>query len=779
MSKVGIVTITGGDNYGNKLQHYAVIQILQAHGYECDTVQDVTARGFATAAYSVDLRHKLSPRHIRSAVNSRLKYRYFRKNSDENLLKNIRRANKNRNHYLELQKRRKRIFQEFADRYLPFGELTVCATRRADKEVVDSYDAFVCGSDQVWNPHYFNTSPVRFLQFAPKHKRVALSPSFGVNSIPNERVEAYTRYLEGMEHLSVREQQGARIIADLTGREVPVIVDPTVMLDAQQWEKIERKPEGFGDEPFLLTYFLGGKSKEYSEQIKKIASQRGLRIINLLDITEEESYLYGPQEFIYLMHNASFVCTDSFHGTVFSILFKRELWAFSRLESGFSGDNRVLTLLQKLEIMDCLYSKGKAWCRVDYERCEELITRERNAFDAYLKTALEKATKPQPQKEYLHIGEWNSDNPTHCSGCSACANACPKGCISMERNKEGFLYPRVEQSSCIHCKQCLRICFTAEKLYKNAETKAYAMQNKDEKILKDSSSGGVFFALARRVIDDGGTVFGVRLDANNRAVHCQANTVEELYPLLGSKYVQSDTVNTFNQAKTLLNSGRLVLFSGTPCQIAGLKSYLSRDYDKLITVDILCHGTPSDKSWQAYLKGKKPIVSASFRNKDKGWRRYSMKLEYDRGSYRKDRETDNYLTAFLKNLNLGESCYDCRFKTIGRCSDLTLADLWGADRIIKGYDDDKGTSLVLTQSSKGEKMLERIKAGFSCEGISLQTALKYNGAAINSVLKPNLRNEFYARLDTEPFDKVCPKTKGSRLKGIKEWLYRLKTRRRV
>lgn len=777
-NKIGIVTLTGGSNYGNKLQHYAVTQILQGYGYQCDTVRDTTVRGFATPLAATSRIKKLRPSYVSGAIRARLWHKYYRKDNDECVICTVRRANKNRAHYKELQQKRKAVFDAFTDEFLPFGELTVSSTTHADVAKVNEYAAFVCGSDQVWNPIYPMTSPVNFLTFAPEYKRVALSPSFGVTEIPPSRVAAYTQMLKAMPHLCTREQQGAQIIKKLTGRNVSILVDPTVMLSANEWTKLEKKPIGLDDKPFLLTYFLGSEDKEYKKQINSIASKRGLKIINLVDITDDASYLYGPKEFLYLLHHADFVCTDSFHGTVFSILFKRDFWVFARSESGFSKDNRAVTLLKKLCLEDSLYQKGKSWSKPDYARTFELIDKERKAFDEYLKNALKDACGQRPQRDYLNVEDWNEEHGTHCTGCSACLSICPKGCITMAKDNEGFLYPHVEQSSCIHCRACLNTCLASENMPKSPKVKALVMQNRNDGIRTISSSGGVFYELAKVVIDKGGVVFGVRLNEANVAVHCSASTMSELMPMLGSKYVQSEIGDTFAKARDLLQMGKTVLYSGTPCQIAGLKAFLRKDYANLLAVDIICHGTPSNKAWQAYLKAHKPIKNASFRNKDKGWAGFSMKLEHEKGFYRKNLETDAYLYAFLHNLNLRRSCYDCRFKTVQRCSDLTLGDFWGVDRVIKGWNDDMGTSLVLVQSDKGQKLLEQIDC-FRQDEVEVDAALRWNTAAKQSVLRPNARDDFYNRLDSEPFGQVCPKIKKSQIRKIKERLYKLKNRRKA
>lgn len=333
-------------------------------------------------------------------------------------------------------------------------------------------------------------------------------------------------------------------------------------------------------------------------------------------------------------------------------------------------------------------------------------------------------------------------NKSKCCGCGACQQICPKCCIRMVEDTEGFLYPEVDASLCIGCKLCEKVCPELNEGLERLPLKLYAAINEDDEIRKASSSGGIFSALAEAIIADGGVVFGARFNEHWEVVHGYTDNVEGLADFRGSKYVQSRIGTSFHDAKKFLQQGRKVLFSGTPCQIAGLKNYLRRDYENLMTVDFICHGVPSPKVWREYLKeevaqqhnGKDSVLprpipereflikDISFRDKKFGWKKYSfaLTLSTTNGSgeeiqfcSHKPLTESPYLRAFLVNLFLRPSCYACSANAGKSGSGITIGDFWGINNALPDLDDDKGISLVLDYTSdnkvsrlKGVKLVE-------------------------------------------------------------------------
>lgn len=327
-----------------------------------------------------------------------------------------------------------------------------------------------------------------------------------------------------------------------------------------------------------------------------------------------------------------------------------------------------------------------------------------------------------------------------CCGCEACVQRCPRHCISLHEDEEGFFYPQVDSAECVNCVLCETVCPVINQGDVRKPIVAFAGKNRDESIRLSSSSGGVFSALADKVIDDGGVVFGAKFNDKWEVIHDYTETIDGLAQFRGSKYVQSQIGDNYKKAKQFLASGRKVLFSGTPCQIAGLKHFLKKEYENLLTVDFICHGVPSPGVWREYLKEEvaltcnlKNIVlprsihgrdalnvtieGISFRDKTLGWKKFSFALDLSttNGSgekiqfrSRKHLYENPFLIGFLADLYLRPSCYDCPAKCGKSGSDITLGDFWGIDGVMPELDDDCGTSAVLANTPAGIEALQQV-----------------------------------------------------------------------
>lgn len=351
-----------------------------------------------------------------------------------------------------------------------------------------------------------------------------------------------------------------------------------------------------------------------------------------------------------------------------------------------------------------------------------------------------------------------------CTGCHACYSVCPVKCIAMNSDNHGFLYPEIDRTQCINCNLCEEVCPIIIKQEKTAfEPTSYAAYSKNENIRLNSSSGGVFSLIAENIINNNGVVFGARFDKKFNVVHDYIDAIPDLEKIRGSKYVQSCIGDSFKQAKIFLDEGRTVLFSGTPCQIGGLRAYLKKDYSNLICQDIICHGVPSPLVWQKYLQYRENSAGAStrrtfFRHKKNGWKTYSVRLEFTNCTeYEQILSKDLFMRGFLANLFLRNSCYNCSFKSISRQADITLADFWGIWRMIPEMFDDKGTSLVVIHSKKGQFIFDNIKDNLVYQLTDIDTAIQYNSAMIKSVYKPNNRELFLSEIKNNNFKVVINK----------------------
>lgn len=358
----------------------------------------------------------------------------------------------------------------------------------------------------------------------------------------------------------------------------------------------------------------------------------------------------------------------------------------------------------------------------------------------------------------------NIKKKSDCCGCYACENICPKKCINMNIDNEGFWYPDVNKSLCINCNLCEKVCPVLKDIKKDEfKTQALACKNKDEVTRLNSSSGGIFTNLCEYVIESNGIVFGAGFNERFEVEHSEAKTIEECKKFKGSKYVQSKIGNTYRQAKYYLDKGKIVLFSGTQCQIKGLNLYLGKYYPNLISVDIVCHGVPSPLVFDLYKTNLKKtynseIKSIGFREKFNGWKDFSYETSFENEQrYVNTKDKDLYMKGFLNDLYLRPSCYECKAKNFTSGSDITLADYWGIQNIHPEFDDDKGASLVFVNSEKGQIILNMISDKFEKICTDIEYAISHNSAVIKPV-KYNLKREkFFKDINNDNINRIINK----------------------
>lgn len=355
---------------------------------------------------------------------------------------------------------------------------------------------------------------------------------------------------------------------------------------------------------------------------------------------------------------------------------------------------------------------------------------------------------------------------SNCCGCEACVQVCPKQCINYLQDKEGFYYPEVDTDTCINCGLCEKVCPELHPYDDHTPKIVLSAINNDDSVRETSSSGGVFTFLAEQIIKRGGVVFGVLFDNEWQAVFDFADTLESVRKFRGSKYIQARVGNSYVQCKQFLDSGRQVLFTGTQCQIAALNHYLRKSYSNLLTVDFVCHGVPSPKVWKKYLEeavsaGKTAISDINFRDKRNGWTNFNFVLDYKKvnNTYTlTSLAQDNpFFKAFKTNLILRPSCYSCPAKRGKSHSDITIADFWGINVINPKMYDDKGTSLVMINTEKGDKAWKREGLSFECE--NYEEAIKYNPSILSpAILHPKRAlffNSFSDDVEVHKLFSVC------------------------
>ncbi len=354
----------------------------------------------------------------------------------------------------------------------------------------------------------------------------------------------------------------------------------------------------------------------------------------------------------------------------------------------------------------------------------------------------------------------NIEDKASCYGCGACIVVCPKSCIELVRDDEGFDYPSIRELDCIKCGKCVSVCpFYKKTDFLNYYEKpfAYAAWNVDEDIRYDSTSGGVFSALAEYVFSKGGIVFGAAFENNFQQVrHICAENINDMVKLRGSKYVQSNTIHSFRQVQNELKKDRLVLFSGTPCQVAGLHNLVGNNQN-LITCDVVCHGVSSPGVFKIYIEEQcqiynSQIHSLKFRDKRYGWNLSVISQYFTNGKlYKKMPWADRFLSGYYQGIYMRRSCYKCRFARIPRSSDITLADCWGVNKNSDLKDNNKGVSLVLINTNLGNELYQSCKGMIKSENYNLESAIIKNPQLKTPAKMPLNRNVFFDLLKTNTF----------------------------
>ena len=366
--KITIFTLNGYSNYGNRLQNYALENAIKFLNCEVCTaiIKDKRQSSFVKKLKNVESFKDFCNKGI-NKINIKLKFLIYKN-------KIINRNNK---------------FIEFSKEFLNEKEPTLYFNNFT-KNKIKQNEYFITGSDQVWNPLYPEVTSLYFLTFVPKEKRIAYAPSFGISEIPEEYKENYKKWLSEIKYISVREESGAKIIKELTGRDAPVLVDPTLLLTREKWLTIAKPAKNKPKDKYLVTYFLGGVPKEYKKEIKKFAKNNQLKIINLGDIKETKTYITGPSEFLDYINSCDIIFTDSFHGTVFSILFEKPFVVYKRV-GGSSMYSRIKTLLKMFKLESREYKKVKidnSLFQINYSHVPKILEIERSKSYNYLKEAL-------------------------------------------------------------------------------------------------------------------------------------------------------------------------------------------------------------------------------------------------------------------------------------------------------------------------------------------------------------------------------------------------------
>ena len=643
-----------------------------------------------------------------------------------------------------------------------------------EMKILNNYcDTFMLGCDQVWNFFIAKSYGLNYyLDFAnPDKKRISYASSFGheVSFTPLEKVAAVTRELNKFDAISVREKSGVSVLKNEFGMKGTQVLDPVFLLDEYDYNGLIEESNLDISEKYMLAYILN-PTDEIRESLLEISKKKNLKLINILDgnptkFPRFKKALNLPntvedittQDWLYYIKNAQCVVTDSCHGASFAAIFGTP---FVIINNENRGAARFDSLSEMLDIRERYFINPKDIGNhldllegYDRDRHNKIIDMEKKRSMAWLKEALAKPKDTDKTVKKVLKKE--------CCGCSACYNACPVDAITMKYDVEGALYPEIDFNKCIQCGKCSRVCPGLNpKSDKWAEPKLFAGFASDE-IREKSSSGGIFTVIAKKILDDGGVVCGAMLNNEFDIAHVIVETEEELEKIRSSKYIQSVTKDTYTQIKKALDSGRSALYTGCGCQIAGLNRFLGKKYDKLITIDLLCHGGPTPGSFKKYMSDvhkNKKVNYVGFRDKDVfKWEINStgMTVKYDDGKeYRKIKSEDAFYRAFTRAFAVRPHCQTCNYATLPRQGDITLGDFWGIFRYKKDFNDYKGTSYILINSEKGMEALEKIKPQLKFfEEVPLENILKTGQPLCKPFKAEPLRDRFMKMLEYVSFTK--------------------------
>lgn len=736
--KIGIITFHSAHNYGAVLQAFALKEYLSKKGHDVHVIN-----------YKI--------KEIENV------YKLIKFKKSKNKIVNVcKKGVKTLKLHLFERKRlyRRRKFEEFINTQLNVTE--PCKTLADLQNANFDFDLLIAGSDQIWNrKHTKGLKPAYFLEFGkPEATRISYAASIGEDFILKEDELVFQRYLKNLDFISVREHKAKELIEHLTPKKIEEVVDPSQLLEAQDYEKIRENPKFKKD--YIMVHKMGNP-EEIIKLAEKVSEELNLPIVHNMDKGTFKNELgttkyMSPGEWLGCIANAKFVITSSFHATSFSLIYGKPF-----ITMPFVGRaSRMINLLKNLDLFDHYVEnveqlKSLDTYNVNYDIVHPLMREKRKKSEEFLQKAIE-YKKTKIDDNYFKAGD-----KFNCYGCTACANICPKGAITMVEDEEGFTYPKIDEEKCIKCGLCENTCiYKNEKIVdKNKLRKVYAIYSNNNDVRKNSTSGGAFTGLYTNVINNGGYVVGVKYDDEMNAIYDIANTLEECEKFRGSKYVRANNDRIYPKIKEKLETGKPVLVTGTPCFVAGLKAYLNKDYKNLTTMDMICHGTPSQKILKKYIEEleeqyNSKIKDLKFRDKANGWQTATMRIEFENGKViSKLLKQNSYGSAFLKSLTYRPCCYNCEFVKDNTMGDITVGDFWATRVKYQDMDDNKGISMVIINTEKGKEAFEAIKADYTC------TEIPYEDAFLGNHVRPvdikTERQMIFEELDNNSVSKVLSK----------------------
>ncbi len=751
---VGLVTLHNY-NYGSVLQCWATQEYLKKKGFDCGVIDVV---GSSNIFEKLSLVFRMAWLMLCHPRNAKDIYKVLSAQRAKNLTINVESI---------------KSLGGFLSKHLNIKKISKSDLYKYD--FLKNFDLFFSGSDQVWNGSQITNIDLFFLRFCPKEKRIAWSSSFGGKKISNYNKRKYKKFISEFAKVSCREESALKIIKELCGVDAVQLFDPVVLLSADEWRSLyvnenicENKKN------YILVFFLNEPEKKLVEKINEIANEKKYELIsfsyhyNVYKNVENLKCENGsPEKFLQLIDNAKIVLTDSFHVSLFSAILHTNFYTFDRNYIG--GQNQGARLESFFNLINDLsrYNASNFDSEPNFEYIDAVFDKERDKFARYL-DSIQKYARTLSKGNVVLF-----DEKKNCSGCGACADVCPVHAITMEIGEDG-VYPKIDSSKCIKCRKCLGVCgqkINGSNNDDNVQTFIGISNNQDSSA--ESASGGIFYEIAKQTIKESGLVYGAALiREKNRFVckHIGVDNLIDLSKLRNSKYVQSSSVGVFSDVKKQLDSGKSVLFSGTSCQVASLYSFLgNKQYENLLTIDLICHGVPSQKVFDDYISylnslydGK--ITSFSFRSKDPSFGKnvpyvMSMDVEHELGkktTHHVNLRDSAYYRMFMACGGYRESCYHCKFAGLQKLADITLGDYYIKEsseevRSLK-LDERYLYSCVIVRSEKGKKWIG--KSGASLYQVPVNVVVQDHQALQRPSTRTKMGNMLYSMYKKHGFEKM-------------------------
>lgn len=620
----------------------------------------------------------------------------------------------------------------------------------------DYFNVFFSGSDQVWNGARVDEYYKYFLRFAPKEKRVSWAASFGGASVAPYNKKLYKKYIKDFKHISVREKSGIGIIKQLTGRDADCLPDPVMLLSAEEWAM--RIPSSLCDRPYILAFFIDKPSPKSIDMVNRKSTQLKLQVVTFgykhIEFNNAIHVDGGPFEFLSAIKNAELIITDSFHAVAFSTIFHKEFFVNERQYAHNQKQSTRLTdFLSEIKQIERYEADEDAALSSNFEESDRYFANKRLIANDFLNRVIGGEVHCAKEKNVR-------ESKHECCGCGACVDICSHSAIQLKRDADGFYYPVIDDSKCVNCGLCSKVCSFKPRNSNAFAKEAFIATSVEKELIKHSASGGIFAQIAKKVLGEGGIVYGASLWLESGKIHVEHIGIEtecDLYKIQGSKYVQSKTQGIFPEIKKQLQSGRKVLFGGTSCQVAALKGYLRKDYDTLLTTDLICHGVPSLKMLQDYVDSldlKNELVDIKFRKRVKGGLPYIFMLTLrrnDGSNYTKEiplRESA-YYRLFMSCAGYRSSCYGCPFASINKPGDITLGDFYLQESkevttYPKEIKNEDLLSTVIVNTKKGKEALDMTTDTIVLYSASVDYMASHHGQLVRASIPTRIGDSLLA-----------------------------------